>query len=194
MDFLRVLLEFCKRHPAVSIIFLSNLIFFLLIHVPTLPNQLIFEKMVGNIAIANGEWWRLVTPIWIHTSLPHFVFNSFALILLGTILEPLIKNGRFIILYIGAGMIGNLFTYFMASLTFVHAGSSGAIFGLLGTIAVLIYFKKVPAHQAQPLTIFIILAIIFSFLQPGVNEWAHLGGFSSGLAYGFWYTKRLIRW
>lgn len=185
--------EFFQFYPIVSVLMMINVMLFILTTVPLFPNRLIFEAAAGvNILIANGEMWRLFTPIFIHNHFAHLFFNMFALFIFGTILEPFIKKTTFLLIYLSTGFFANVITYIFAPLTFVHVGASGAIFGIFGVVAVFIWLKKFPPRDAQIFAWAIGLAIAFSFFQKGVNVYAHIGGFLCGLLCGFWIIRRQI--
>lgn len=92
----RGLKNFIRTHPVIFILVGINILFFLFITLPIFPNRWIAEKMIGvNILIANGEWWRLVTPIFIHSNFNHLLFNCISLVIIGSLLEERKKNQLF---------------------------------------------------------------------------------------------------
>jgi rhomboid protease GluP len=88
-----------------------------------------------NAAIANGEWWRFITPIFIHIGMLHLFFNSYALWIVGPQVEKLYGPARFVILYVLTGIAGVYASYYYHPQT-ISAGASGAIFGLFGVLLV----------------------------------------------------------
>lgn len=171
----------------------TNVLLYILLTVPLFPNQLIFEKTAGiHIYIAGGEVWRLFTPIFIHLHFQHLLFNLFALFLFGTVLEPQVKKPTFLLIFLSSGVFANIITYIFAPPTYVHVGASGAIFGLLGAVTSLIALKKINGQEARVFLLTIVLAVVFSFLQPDVNLYAHCGGFLFGLLCGYWIASREI--
>ena len=101
------------------------------------PGGTIFEKgaLYGPF-VAQGDWWRLVTSMFLHASLLHIAFNMLALWWVGTPLERQIGRGRFLLLYFVSGLAGSAGALFQAPLS-PTVGASGAIFGLFGAILVL---------------------------------------------------------
>src|SRR5436309_13507496 len=85
----------------------------------------------SNADIAKGQWWRFVTPIFIHIGLLHLFFNSYALWIASPQLEKLYGGGRFVILYVLTGVAGVYGSYAYHPNT-IPAGASSAIFGLFG--------------------------------------------------------------
>ncbi|PLR95558.1 rhomboid family intramembrane serine protease [Bacillus sp. T33-2] len=186
--------EFIRLYPIVSTIVSIHLLLYLVTNVPVFPGRLIFEQMSGvNLYIAEGEYWRLVTPVFIHSGFSHVLFNSFSLILFGPALERMVGKVRFLILYLVSGIAANAATFLLQPLTFTHVGSSGAIFGLFGFYIAIITFKRFMLSKENSQTIMTIAAIgiIMTFIQPNINVTAHLFGFLSGfLIGGLFYSKK----
>jgi rhomboid protease GluP len=138
-----------------------------------------------NPGIWMGEYWRLLTPLFLHAGLPHFLFNSFALFQLGRVVERLFGRVRFVFLYFLSGLLGSaLSTIFRPEI--ISVGASGALFGLLGA---LIYFslrKPVTARRFFGSSLWVVLGInlFLGFVIPGIDYLGHIGGFLGGLAGG----------
>ena len=182
--------DFIRFYPVVStIIGIQTIIWLSFIFFPPGDN-LLFQWGVGiNFVVANGEYWRLITPIFLHdpSSVMHLLFNSFSLVLFGPPLEQMLGKVRFIMVYLLTGIIGNLFTYFMDPYAMtLHVGASGAIYGLFGIYVYMNFFKKhlIDRSSAQIVTIILIIGFVMTFLRPGINIFAHLFGFIGGLAIG----------
>jgi len=145
--------------------------------------------------IAAGQWWRLVTPMFLHGSIMHLGFNMYALFVLGPGLERFYGHGRFILLYFLAGFAGNV-----CSMIFTpnpSLGSSTAIFGLLGAQAVFLYLnREIYGHERtqQALRQIGILALINFVigLSPGIDNWGHVGGFLGGVAFA-WFGGPVLK-
>ena len=171
-----------------GIVFVSILvIIYLLTVVPLFPNKLIFEKLAGvNLYIVQGEYWRLLSPIILHSGFPHVLFNSFSLVLFGPVLERMLGKTRFILLYITAGAAANIATLLLEPLTYIHVGASGAIFGLFGYFAAIIVFRKelLSRENSQIILTITIIGVIMTFLQPNINVTAHLFGLLAGFLIG----------
>ena len=136
-----------------------------------------------NQLIAQGEYWRLFTSIFLHGSILHIGFNAYALYILGSAVERFSGSLRFTVIFLLAGLSGSVF-----SLIFTQApslGASGAIFGLIGAQGVFLYRhrKLFGARGRRNLQQVIFIALInFAFgLQGGIDNWAHLGGLVGGL-------------
>ena len=158
-----------------------NIIIFVL---QTLTGQepwFFFGAKVNEFIIA-GEWWRLLTPVFLHLNLIHIAFNSYALYSFGMQVEALFGYRRFIIIYLLSGVAGSVLSFALNPNPSV--GASGAIFGLIG--ALLIYFYR---HRTlfgergrRRLTEVLTLAGVNLLigLSPGIDNWGHVGGFIGG--------------
>ncbi|WP_370224653.1 rhomboid family intramembrane serine protease [Cytobacillus sp.] len=179
--------EFIRYYPVVSAIICIHIIIYLLTVIPLFPNTLIFEKLAGvNLYIVQGEYWRLLSPIILHSGFPHVLFNSFSLVLFGPVLERLLGKTRFILLYITAGAAANIATLLLEPLTYIHVGASGAIFGLFGYFGAIIVFRKelLSRENSQIILTITIIGVVMTFLQPNINITAHLFGLLAGFLIG----------
>ncbi|MEM5013784.1 rhomboid family intramembrane serine protease [Niallia taxi] len=179
--------EYITFYPIVSLILLVNLLVYLATFLPVLPNQLITESMVGvNLYIVQGEWWRLITPIFLHTGFSHFLFNCFSIFLFGPALERALGKPKFLAVYLFTGILANIATLVTEPLTFSHLGASGSIFGMFGYYIALIVFRKdiISRNNSQVIGTIAALSLIMTFIQPNINIGAHLFGFLFGVAAG----------
>lgn len=185
--------EFIRYYPVVSTIVAIHIILHLMIVLPIFPNSLIFEKMLGvNLYIIQGEYWRLITPIFIHGGFAHLLFNSFSLILFGPGLERMFGKIPFISFYLATGILANIATLILKPLTYTHLGSSGAIFGLFGIYIAIVLFRKdlMSQQNSQMIITIIVIGLIMTFIQPNVNVTAHLFGAISGFILGTIFLGR----
>jgi rhomboid protease GluP len=143
--------------------------------------------MKYNPLIMQGEFWRLLTPMFLHGSLLHIAFNMYALYRLGPGLERFYGHFRFLVLYGIAGFAGNVFSFAMTPAA--SLGSSTAIFGLLGAEAVFLYHNRkiFGGRTQQALQQVILLAVINLLigLSPGIDNWGHLGGLLGGASFAW---------
>jgi membrane associated rhomboid family serine protease len=141
-----------------------------------------------NRLIAQGEYWRLVTPMFIHIGLPHLLVNMYSLYAIGPQVERLYGTARFLILYLVSGFVGVLASYlFPLTANGVSAGASGALFGLLGVLFVFgwRYRAELPgvfrqAFNPRGLVPVLLLNLFITFAIPFIDKGAHLGGLAAG--------------
>jgi rhomboid protease GluP len=147
-----------------------------------------------NLFVAAGEYWRLVTAMFLHIGLAHLAFNMYALFILGRDIEGFYGSLRFATIYFISGIAGNV-AYYAAGPNAVSAGASGAIFGLVGAeIAFLVsnraLFGSFSRQRLLNLAFLVVINLAFGFVGRGINNLAHLGGLVAGLALGFALTPR----
>ncbi len=179
--------EFIRFYPVISIIISIHFLLYLFTALPIFPNFWFKATFSGvNLYIMEGEYWRLITPIFMHGGFAHVLFNSFSLVLFGPALESLIGKGRFILVYLVSGILANVATLMLEPLTYVHVGSSGAIFGLFGYYISIILFRKHMLSQQNSQLILTIcaLSLIMTFIQPNINITAHIFGLLAGFLLG----------
>jgi rhomboid protease GluP len=179
--------SFLKLYPTISVIVGIHILLWAIMYVPLPGGRFIFVQTVGyNTLIAEGEYWRLITPIFVHVGFSHMLFNSFSLILFGPALERMLGKTKFIISYLGTGIIANFATYKIEPLEYSHLGASGAIFGLFGIYLYLVLMRKELIDQANSQIIITILVIglIMTFINQNINVVAHIFGFIGGLLVG----------
>ncbi|MRR29439.1 rhomboid family intramembrane serine protease [bacterium] len=139
-----------------------------------------------NSAIIAGQYWRLITPMWLHGSLLHIAFNMYALFIFGANLERPYGHGRFLALYMVSGFAGNVISFMMSPRA--SLGSSTAIFGLIAAQGVFLYQNRKLIRNAQGMlinTLTIAGINLVLGLSPGIDNWGHLGGLLGGLAFAW---------
>lgn len=130
--------------------------------------------------LIDGEWWRIVSSMFLHIGLIHLIMNMIAIYYLGTLVERIYGSFRFFIIYMLAGIGGGLASF--AFTTNVSAGASGALFGLFGALLFfgLIYKRLFFRTIGMNLLILIGINIVFGFLVPQIDNSAHIGGLIAG--------------
>lgn len=188
---------YLKRAPHISLfMILINLIMcFCCIEAPAFFYG---KGCVGLAYLLQGEWYRLVTAMFLHGSVDHFFSNMLLLYFLGDLLENKIGKFRFAVLYLLTGIIGNLFSAFYEYVTgvqYVSFGASGAVFGLIGMLFYLVMRKDERIRVSMPAMLFMIVYCVYSsFVNTQVNVAAHLGGLISGMLLMFvFYPRRKSR-
>jgi membrane associated rhomboid family serine protease len=144
---------------------------------------------------ANGQWWRLLTSMFLHGGLMHLLANMYALLLVGILLEPMLGKNRYLVSYLATGITGSIVSTYMHKAT-VSVGASGAIFGLYGIFLALMLTNVFPKKVKGSLLTGVIIMITMTFvtgLGGGVDNAAHVGGLLSGIIIGLMLTPQLKR-
>ncbi|MGB8260187.1 MAG: rhomboid family intramembrane serine protease [Terracidiphilus sp.] len=179
------------------------------------PEQLIhFGADHAGYVLRGGDWWRIVTAMFVHVGIIHLATNMWCLWNLGLLAEPLMGSAGLLAAYILTGAAGNLLSTMMnwfypladgaGGVAYpVGAGASGAVFGIAGVLIVLLKspLLPVPPLELKKLRKSVItfaainLVIGFASMAPGVgvhiDNMAHLGGFSCGLLFAVPLVPRL---
>jgi membrane associated rhomboid family serine protease len=140
------------------------------------------------ILVAQGEYWRLVTAMFLHVGILHLAFNSFGLYLFGSLIEGVLGAARFIAIYLITGVCASAASFAFSPPGTAAAGASGAVFGLLGAwLAFNLRRRSLSLAQAniQGALMLIGINLALGFLLPGIDNIAHLGGLAAGLGAGF---------
>ncbi len=133
--------------------------------------------MTGGVAWQLGWWWTLLTAMYLHGSLLHIVFNVMWIRNLGPAVAEVFGAGRAFLLFNIAGAGGFLASNVMSGVPTI--GASGSIFGLLA--ALIVYgHRRGSSVMTQQLWQWAIILGVFGFVMPGINNWAHGGGFVAG--------------
>jgi rhomboid protease GluP len=148
-------------------------------------------------SILHGEWWRLVTAVFVHIGIIHIAFNMYVFWGLGLIAERLLGRWNFLATYLLTGIAGNVLSLLLKP-NIVGAGASGAIFGLAGVLIAVLQFGRlsVPNERLSPLKKEVVKLALYNLLIGAVvariNNIAHLGGLIYGLLLGLlfaWSTR-----
>jgi len=159
----------------------------------------ITSAFIFDPSIAFLEPWRFITSMFLHADTMHIFFNAYALFLFGSVLERKVNQKDYLIIFFGAGLLGGLLyyaTYLLGIIPPIPAlGASGAIFGLLGAVAVLlpnlrIFFFFIPMSMRHAAILWFIIEFLGTFdISSGIASAAHLGGLIFGIAYA-WSLKK----
>ena len=157
---------------------------FILQNLPGIPG--FTEIFVLNSKAFDGEFWRFVTSMFLHSGIVHLIYNLFALLFFGGLLEKLIGSKKFLVLFFISGIFANLVSvwFYPSSL-----GVSGAVYGILGALAVLKPMMMVWAFglilpMFLAAILWIIGGIIGIFIPSNTGHIAHLSGIGVGIVLG----------
>ena len=146
-----------------------------------------FGALFGPL-IAEGQYWRLLTAMFLHAGLAHLAFNGLGLLIYGAAVERIFGPWRMLTIYAASGLLGSAFSY-LANPGVYSVGASGAIFGTLGALVAHFVTRKDEFGKLgqREVTIVLFLAamnLLTGLTTPGIDNWAHVGGFAGGIALG----------
>ncbi|MCF6515123.1 rhomboid family intramembrane serine protease [Lactobacillus sp. S2-2] len=145
------------------------------------PQTLVKFGALYPPAIMNGEWWRLITPIFIHIGITHLILNLVTIYFIGIIIEREFGHFKYLLIFIISGILGNL-----TSLSFtsgLSAGASTSIFGLFGSFFMVYESYKENTYirnTAKSFFYFLAFNFIYDLFIPGIDLWGHIGGIIAG--------------
>jgi len=190
--------QYIRLYPFVTALLAINILVFIVTGLPIQGSRYLYYMGVGyNPLISEGEWWRLITPMFLHAGLMHLLFNMFSLFIFGPELERVAGKARFLTIYLLSGIFANIASFFLGGPEFSHVGASGAIFGIFGAFGALVYYTKKAFPQLRQIMLpIIVISVIMTFLQPGVNIIGHIAGLIVGFIIGlsYFHPKRIISW
>lgn len=147
-----------------------------------------------NQLILQGQLWRLITPVFLHGNVLHIAFNMYALYSLGQSLERYYGHWKYLLLYFIGGFAGNTLSFLLSKNP--SMGASTAVFGLVAAEAVFIYknrglFGPRARMMLMNLGLIIVVNLIIG-LNPGIDNWGHLGGLFGGAVFA-WISGPLLK-
>lgn len=190
-----------QEQPKATIVLIGiNVLFFLYVFLAGSFSDSRFMLQAGVLYAPavweDHEFYRLITAMFLHFGLEHLFFNMLLLYFMGNLLEKTFGSLQFLFIYMFSGLVGNaasLLYYSIGNMNVLSAGASGAVFGLVGVVAYMVfvnrgYFQGISSRQ-------IILMIVFSFYNGftggGVNNTAHVAGLLTGVLCGVvFYRER----
>lgn len=180
--------QYVKLYPVISIILIVNIMLFVAMEVTGSSSDnstLLRFGALYNIHIPGApqpEPWRFVSAMFLHIGFMHFLMNSFALYIFAAPLERMLGAWRFAVLYLISGIIGSIASYLLHPDSYIGAGASGAIYGLYAAYFYISVFFKEAFGKENTILIrtILIIGVIHSIAVPGVDLYAHAGGFAGG--------------
>jgi membrane associated rhomboid family serine protease len=134
-----------------------------------------------GVAYGVGEWYRLVTCMFVHESLWHLGANMLSLWFVGLPVESRLGRVRYLLTFLTCGIVGSAVSFAFLPWYGYSLGASGAIFGLFGVLVILALREKL---DIRPIIGIIVFNLVLSFSLPGIDWHAHLGGLGAGLVLG----------
>jgi membrane associated rhomboid family serine protease len=178
------------RSAAMVLLGINVLVFLVEMALGGSTNLSVLARMGAMVPslVAQGEYWRLVTAMFLHIGIPHLLLNSLGLYIFGSLIEQVLGTVRFLAIYLVAGFVASVASFTFGSPVALAAGASGAIFGLLGSwLAFNLRRRSLSLARAniQGALVLIALNVVFGLSVPGIDNLAHLGGLVAGVAAGF---------
>ncbi|WP_397536361.1 rhomboid family intramembrane serine protease [Rummeliibacillus pycnus] len=189
--------QYIKLYPVISSLIAINVVVYLIGLIPPLGDNILNMGASVNYLIADGEYWRLFTSMFIHGGFFHLLFNMFSLYVFGPELERIAGKLRFFTIYLVSGFMGDAVSFLIQPPNYASIGASGAIFGIFGAFVALVYYTRKTMPQLKQIIMpIIVISVIMTFLQPNVNGTAHIAGLITGFIIGLFdfHPKRVLRW
>jgi membrane associated rhomboid family serine protease len=142
-------------------------------------NSFINRWALNGLAVADGEWWRLLTGAFLHASIIHIAFNMLMLWWFGQALEGALGRGRFLGVYLVSALAGSAGALLLTDPGVNTVGASGAVFGILGAGLVL-ERRQIYVFGGGALFV-VVLNVVFTFAVSNISIGGHLGGLVGGM-------------
>ncbi|MDO1605576.1 rhomboid family intramembrane serine protease [Lactobacillus sp. YT155] len=156
---------------------------------------LVFFGAKDSYAIANlGEWWRLITPMFVHIGFTHILINSLILYYAGSQLEEALGHVRFTVLYFVSGIVGNLTSFGLGNPNTISAGASTALFGMFAAYGALAYTNRSNMYMnalGRQFAVLIGINLLLDLFLGGVDIWGHVGGAIGGFLIMIAMSKKI---
>ena len=160
---------------------------------PDADTLLRWGAMFGPL-VASGEYWRLITAMFLHGGFIHLWLNGLALFIFGIVAEKHYGSRRFAVIYLISGFAGGVASYGLNQGA-VGVGASGAIFGVVGALAGLLISRgrtmgRTGKRDLASIIVMIAINLAIGWLLPFIDNWAHLGGLAAGFVLGYALAPR----
>lgn len=152
------------------------------------PNSILLRGALVPELVATGDYWRLLSSVFLHSGAIHLGFNMLSLYYLGSFVEESFGRGRFLALYVLSGISGGIAYLYFGGFDSSVVGASGAIFGLLGGVLGYSLRRGTFSWQnpiVRQLLILTALNLYLGFSIPNISNTAHIGGLIGGAVFGW---------
>lgn len=178
---------------------LNGLIFLAGYLTPQLEWELFLRgALLPQAVVFEGEVYRLFTAMFLHGSLPHVLFNTYAIFIVGQMVEPIFGRTRYLLIYVLGGLTGSAASLALGGLDGASVGASGAVFAIFAAQGVHLYqhrgvYRNARA-QLRHMAMLIALNLLIGFM-PGsrIDNWGHIGGMLGGALLAWRIGPRLVR-
>lgn len=141
----------------------------------------------STVLIQDGQWWRLISPVFLHVGLSHLIINSVTLLYIGRYIEEFFGHWRMLVIYFVSAIFGNLVSAVLMPST-ISAGASTAIFGLFGAflmLGVCFHHNVIVRVLSRTFFLFVIINIVMDIFLSGIDLAGHVGGLFGGFFIAF---------
>lgn len=167
--------------PVAALIVVANIVVYFLTYS---NSDLFFEYgIISEIMKENGEWYRLLTSMFIHIDIGHLFGNMIGILVFGWVLEPVIGHLRFFLMYFLGGLISALVVYFYSSPFDMTGGASGCVWCLMAGAAI-IMFEIGNYNYLIYIIVNVVMQVSYTLRTENVSIPGHFGGFFGGLLLG----------
>ena len=184
---------------AYALMAINGLIFLAGYLAPALEWELFLRgAMLPELVVFNGEVYRLFTAMFLHGSLAHVLFNTYAIFVVGQMVEPMFGRARFLLIYLLGGLTGSAASLALGGLEGASVGASGAVFAIFAAQGVHLYqhrrlYVNVRAQLRHMATLIGINLLIGFFPGSRIDNWGHIGGMLGGALLAWRIGPRLAR-
>jgi rhomboid protease GluP len=190
-----IITTYIKKHPINGILIAVNFVFFvtsLLTGGFSIENLIKLGAIYPPFIIDQGEYFRLITGMFLHANVFHFLMNMYVLYYLGGHMERLIGPRKYLILYVFSGVASSLVITYFGDVNTVTVGASGAIFGIMGGLFMLTILRKNWFHPQTIRSIQNLMALnlLLTFVIANISIYGHLGGLVAGILIFFLITPQ----
>ena len=196
-------MEEIKKEPITVLFILLNILIFLVVDFTggseNTAHMIECGAAYPPLILENGEIYRLFTCMFLHFGIEHLLNNMLVLFVLGSRLEQVIGNIKFLLIYLIGGVLGNVISLLIelrAQDFAVSAGASGAVFAVMGAMVYIVIRNKgwLGDLSMRQILVMAAFSLYFGFASTGVDNTAHVGGMVSGffLAVIFYHPGRKI--
>ena len=178
-----------------------NVLFFLYLEITGSSEDAYFMYTKGAMfapaVLEDGEYYRLLTAMFMHFGIRHIMNNMLVLFVIGDNLERALGKIRYLFFYLTCGVLANVISllweiWFPGSRMVVSAGASGAIFGVIGGLLYVVGVNRgrLEDLSSRQLATMVLFSLYFGFTSTGVNNVAHVGGLVSGIVMAWILYRR----
>ncbi len=180
------------RTPGVNmtpiwVIMALNLLFYI---ATVIQRNLIISTFGLTPMELNNEPWTFITNMFVHAGLWHFLGNMLMLYFFGSYLLGLVGEAKFLLVYFGGGLLANGAFMLLGSDFATVVGASGAVYAIMGAMAVMRPRLKVYLWFLIPIDLWIVVIVGMLIISPSIAWQAHLGGLALGVAAGLYFRKK----